>query len=139
MGSNPASPTNGRPGEASSRRSFLVLADSSADRPENLIAVKRRRSSHAADRLTTISLLVVLGGPNVGNLFHMTITDIRMNTPEHVADLAMGVELMAIEIEERLEWAEAQGRAGDALVLTAQLTEVLDELADIAELIPAAA
>jgi hypothetical protein len=75
----------------------------------------------------------------VGTLFGMTTTDIRMNTPEHVADLAMGVELMAIEIEERLEWAEAQGRADDAPVLTTQLTELLDELADIAETIPAAA
>jgi hypothetical protein len=75
----------------------------------------------------------------VGTLSVMTTTDIRTNTPEHVADLAMGVELMAIEIEERLEWAEAQGRAGDAAALTMQLTELLDELADIAETIPAAA
>ena len=69
----------------------------------------------------------------------MTTTEFRTNTPEHVADQAMGVELMAIEIEERLEWAEAQGRDGDAAALTVQLTALLDELAYIAETIPAAA
>ena len=69
----------------------------------------------------------------------MTTIDVRMNTPEHVADQAMGVELMAIEIEERLEWAEAQGRAADAIALESQLTDLLHQLADIAETIPSAA
>jgi hypothetical protein len=69
----------------------------------------------------------------------MTTMEIRTNTPEHVADQAMGVELMAIEVEERLEWAEAQGRDGDVAVLTAELTELLGQLADIADTIPAAA
>jgi hypothetical protein len=46
---------------------------------------------------------------------------------------AMGIELEAIEIENELEWAEAQGRANDALVLTAQLTGKLYELADAVE------
>jgi NTP pyrophosphatase (non-canonical NTP hydrolase) len=61
------------------------------------------------------------------------------NTPEHVADQAMGVELMAIEVEEQLEWAEAQGRDSDAAALKQQLTDLLDQLADIAETLPAAA
>jgi hypothetical protein len=46
---------------------------------------------------------------------------------------------MAIEIEERLEWAEAQGRTADAVALESQLTDLLDQLADIAETIPSAA
>ena len=63
----------------------------------------------------------------------------RDNTPEHVADQAMGIELMAIEVEEQLEWAEAQGRDDDAAALKAQLTDLLGQLADIADTIPAAA
>jgi hypothetical protein len=69
----------------------------------------------------------------------MTTMEIRTNTPEHIADQAMGVELMAIEIEERLEWAEAQGRDDDVAALTVELTELLGQLADIADTIPAAA
>jgi hypothetical protein len=69
----------------------------------------------------------------------MMTTDINTNTPEHVADQAMGVELMAIEVEERLEWAEAQGRDGDVAALTVELTDLLGRLADIADTIPAAA
>jgi hypothetical protein len=46
---------------------------------------------------------------------------------------AMGIELEAIEIENELEWAEAQGRAGDVAVLTHRLAIKLYELADAVE------
>lgn len=52
---------------------------------------------------------------------------------DHLADTAMGYELMAIEVEEKLEWAEAQGRTTDALVLNQVLTLQLHELADVVE------
>jgi hypothetical protein len=67
------------------------------------------------------------------------MTAAQLATAEFNADKAMGVELMAIEIEEQIEWAEAQGRRDDAAALARQLGRVLNELADIAEAIPAAA
>lgn len=60
-------------------------------------------------------------------------------TAERGADRAMGVELMAIEVEQQLEWAERQGRLADVARLSARLRALLDELADIADHIPAAA
>lgn len=57
---------------------------------------------------------------------------------ELVADKAMGVELRAIEVEQQLEWAEAQGRADDARRLQHQLRAVLDELADVVDGVRAA-
>jgi hypothetical protein len=43
---------------------------------------------------------------------------------------ALGIELEAIEIENDLEWAEAQGRSQDAEMLTRRLAAKLYELAD---------
>jgi len=51
----------------------------------------------------------------------------------------MGVELMAVDLEEQLEWAEAQGRSDDANALTTQLYVVLNGLADLVEPGPRAA
>jgi hypothetical protein len=85
------------------------------------------------------SLYVVSERRNVGITGAMRTLDMRANTPEHVADQAMGVELMAIEVEEQLEWAEAQGRDGDVAALKAQLTDLHGQLADIAETLPSAA
>jgi hypothetical protein len=48
-------------------------------------------------------------------------------------DLAMGIELQAIELESELEWAEAQGRSEDARDLRRQLVNVLNELALVSE------
>jgi hypothetical protein len=48
-------------------------------------------------------------------------------------DQAMGIELQAIELESELEWAEAQGRIGDARDLRRQLVSVLNELASVSE------
>ena len=52
-------------------------------------------------------------------------------------DQAMGLELEAIELESKLEWAEAQGRLEDARRLRRQLVNVLAELATIADRIAA--
>lgn len=60
-------------------------------------------------------------------------------TTEHIGDKAMGIELMAIEVENQLEWAETQGRTTDVVRLSAQLSALLEELADVAESIPTAA
>jgi hypothetical protein len=50
---------------------------------------------------------------------------------EHPADAAaLGLELEAIDIENDLEWAEAQGRSGDAALLERALAGKLYELAD---------
>ena len=68
----------------------------------------------------------------------MATNTIRMTT-DRVADQAMGLELMAIEVEERLEWAEAQGRNDDAAALSSELRDLLGELADLAETLPSAA
>jgi hypothetical protein len=46
---------------------------------------------------------------------------------------ALGIELEAIEIENDLEWAEAQGRAADAEMLTLRLAAKLYELADVVD------
>ena len=62
-----------------------------------------------------------------------------MTTAERSADKAMGIELMAIEVEDQLEWAEAQRRTDDAARLRGQLVVLLNELADVAESIPTAA
>ena len=45
----------------------------------------------------------------------------------------MGLELEAIEVESALEWAEAQGRLGDARDLRIQLLNVLTELSTVAD------
>ena len=50
-----------------------------------------------------------------------------------LTDQAMGLELQAIELESELEWAEEQGRGGDARDLRRQLVNVLDELASVAD------
>ena len=50
-------------------------------------------------------------------------------------DYAMGLELEAIELESRLEWAEAQGRDDDVKRLRRQLASTLAQLADVAEAI----
>lgn len=52
---------------------------------------------------------------------------------ERLGDLAMGVELRAIDVEEQLESAEAQGRSRDVAELRAQLRAVLNELAELVE------
>jgi hypothetical protein len=69
----------------------------------------------------------------------MAISMIRMTETECVADQAMGLELMAIEVEERLEWAEAPGRTEDATALVAELRALLGQLADVAEVLSSAA
>ena len=48
-------------------------------------------------------------------------------------DYAMGLELEAIELESRLEWAEAQGREDDVRRLKRQLALTFTQLADVAE------
>jgi hypothetical protein len=60
-------------------------------------------------------------------------------TEPHAApeDQAMGLELQAIELESELEWAEAQGRTGDARTTRLRLIAVLDELAALADHIAA--
>ena len=63
----------------------------------------------------------------------------RARTPEQLADAAMGLELIAIDFEDRLEWAEVQGRSLDASRLAFQHRAVLDELADLIEASPRAA
>jgi hypothetical protein len=60
-------------------------------------------------------------------------------TAETAADRAMGVELMVIDVEQELEWAEAQGRVDDIARLAARHRALLESLADIADHIPAAA
>jgi hypothetical protein len=60
-------------------------------------------------------------------------------TAERVADRAMGVELMVIDVEQELEWAEAQGRLDDVVGLLARHRALLDDLADIVDHIPVAA
>ena len=52
-------------------------------------------------------------------------------------DKAMGLELEANEIESEHEWAEAQGRTGDAGALRERLLRVLDDLAAVVEVPPA--
>jgi hypothetical protein len=49
------------------------------------------------------------------------------------ADQAMGLELQAIELEDQLEWAEAQGRAADAASLRIALDEAVSAWASAAE------
>jgi hypothetical protein len=46
---------------------------------------------------------------------------------------AVGLEQEAIEIENQLEWAEAQGRSGDAVELRQELAGKLEELAEVVE------
>lgn len=45
-------------------------------------------------------------------------------------DRALGIELQAIELTNKLEWAEAQGRTEDAMDLRRQLAFLYAELAD---------
>jgi len=52
------------------------------------------------------------------------------------ADQAMGLELQAIELEDELEWAEAQGRTEDAARLRHRLFVVLEDLGRVADRIP---
>ena len=49
------------------------------------------------------------------------------------ADQAMGLELQAIELENELEWAEAQGRRADVRLLRRQLVNMLYDLASVAD------
>src|SRR5579885_1445116 len=56
-----------------------------------------------------------------------------MTDPEHIADVAMGYELMAIELEDQLERAERQGRDREVQKLSRRLAATLDELADVTE------
>jgi ribosome maturation factor RimP len=60
-------------------------------------------------------------------------------TAPHAApvDQAMGLELQAIELENELEWAEAQGRVDDIGEVHRQLVAVLDELGAVADRIAA--
>jgi hypothetical protein len=45
-------------------------------------------------------------------------------------DRALGIELQAIEVANKLEWAEAQGRTDDAVELRQQLALLYGELAE---------
>ncbi len=53
--------------------------------------------------------------------------------PTNPADRAMGLELEANELEDELEWAEAQGRTEDAAALRVQLEKVIGEWSSAAE------
>jgi hypothetical protein len=48
-------------------------------------------------------------------------------------DKACGLELRLIDVESELEWAEAQGRDGDAVELRAEMSMLMHQLADTVE------
>jgi hypothetical protein len=68
--------------------------------------------------------------PDCGYTLQLEGTGGRMDLPDATA---VGLEQEAIEIENQLEWAEAQGRSDDAVELREELAGKLDELAVVVE------